>query len=196
MFKDELMAGSGPVVIWLNSPGGDCLAASEIYSMLLDYKDEVIVKIDGLAASAASVIAMAADEVYMAPTALMMIHNPATLAFGDHGDMQKAIDLLEEVKESIINAYELKTHLSRDELSKMMEEETWMNANKAIELGFADKLLTDEKPVVDLSNYAFSSKKLEMALINKIREKESKETVKGRSVEDLKNRLNTIKNYL
>ena len=196
MFKDELNAGSGPVVIWLNSPGGDCLAASQIYAMLLDYKDEVIVKIDGLAASAASVIAMAADEVYMAPTALMMIHNPATLAFGDHGDMQKAIDLLEEVKESIINAYELKTHLSRDELSRMMEEETWMNANKAIELGFADKLLTDEKPVKDLSNYAFSSRKVEMVLINKIKEKQEQETVKGRSVEDLKNRLNTIKNYL
>ena len=104
MFRDELFAGSGDVVIWLNSPGGDCIAASQIYSMLMDYKGNVTVKIDGVAASAASVIAMAGTRVLMAPTALMMIHNPATVAFGDHEDMQKAIEMLEEVKESIINA--------------------------------------------------------------------------------------------
>ena len=148
MFRNELFAGSGDVVIWINSPGGDCVAASQIYSMLMDYKGKVTVKIDGIAASAASVIAMAGTEVLMAPTALMMIHNPATVAFGDHEDMQKAIDMLTEVKESIINAYEIKTNMSRAKLSHLMDSETWMNANKAIELGFADDILTDEKTAV------------------------------------------------
>ena len=112
MFRDELFSGEGDVVIWLNSPGGDYIAASQIYSMLMDYKGNVTVKVDGLAASAASVIAMAGTKVVMAPTAMMMIHNPSTAAFGDHKDMQKVIEMLDEVKESIINAYEIKTGLS------------------------------------------------------------------------------------
>ena len=99
-FRSELFAGTGDVVIWINSPGGDCIAASQIYAMLMDYPGNVTVKIDGIAASAASVIAMAGTRVLMAPTALMMIHNPATGAFGDHTDMQKAIEMLDEVKES------------------------------------------------------------------------------------------------
>ena len=140
MFKEELFAGSGPITIWINSPGGDCIAASQIYSMLMDYKGDVTVKIDGIAASAASVIAMAGTKVLMAPTALMMIHNPATIAYGDHTDMAKAIEMLEEVKESIINAYEIKTSLSRSKLSHLMDAETWMNAKKAIELGFAGRM--------------------------------------------------------
>ena len=123
MFHDELFAGTGPVTIWLNSPGGDCIAASQIYSMLMDYKDDITVKIDGIAASAASVIAMAGTKVLMAPTALMMIHNPMTLAYGNHEDMEKAIAMLDEVKESIVNAYEIKTSLSRAKLSHLMDSE-------------------------------------------------------------------------
>ena len=98
MFRDELFAGTGPVTVWLNSPGGDCVAASQIYSMLMDYRGDVTVKIDGIAASAASVIAMAGTKVLMAPTALMMIHNPITVAYGNTADMQKAIEMLDEVK--------------------------------------------------------------------------------------------------
>ena len=145
MFRDELFAGSGRVTIWLNSPGGDCVAASQIYSMLMDYKDDVIVKIDGIAASAASVIAMAGTTVLMAPTALMMIHNPITAAFGNHEDMERAISMLDEVKESIINAYAAKTGLSRNKIAKLMSDETWMNARKAVELGFADEIMFDDK---------------------------------------------------
>ena len=148
-FHDELFSGTGDITVWINSPGGDCVAASQIYTMLMDYKGKVTVKIDGVAASAASVIAMAGTTVLMSPTALMMIHNPMTAAFGDHEDMQKAIEMLEEVKESIINAYELKTNLSRAKISHLMDSETWMNANKAIELGFADDVLKDEKLTVD-----------------------------------------------
>ena len=124
--------------MWINSPGGDCVAAAQIYNMLTDYKGNVTVKIDGIAASAASVIAMAGTQVLVSPVSMLMIHNPATMAFGDHAEMQKAIDMLGEVKESIINAYERKTHLSRAKLSHLMDAETWMNANMAVELGFAD----------------------------------------------------------
>lgn len=199
MFKAELFSGNGPVTIWINSPGGDCIAASQIYAMLMDYKGDVTVKIDGIAASAASVIAMAGTKVFMAPTALMMIHNPATMAFGDHVDMAKAIDMLNEVKESIINAYEIRTNLSHAKLSHMMDETTWMNARKAIELGFADEILTDEKRTADTEAYAFSGSAIEKALINKISAKaqpKSKVKPQGRSVDELKARLHTIKNFM
>ena len=169
MFHDELFAGKGPVTVWLNSPGGDCIAASQIYTMLMDYKDDVTIKIDGIAASAASVIAMAGTTVLMAPTALMMIHNPMTMAYGNHADMEKAIEMLDEVKESIINAYEIRTGMSRAKLSHLMDSETWMNAGKAIELGFADDILTDtKKDAADIPAYAFSGKEVEMVLCNKI----------------------------
>ena len=204
MFKDELFSGSGPITIWINSPGGDCIAASQIYSMLMDYKGDVTVKIDGIAASAASVIAMAGTKVLMAPTALMMIHNPATVAFGDHEDMQKAIEMLNEVKESIINAYEIKTSLSRAKLSRLMDEETWMNAKKAMELGFTDGLLEDAKKApAEVEAYASSGKAVDNALFNKLAEKAKPKKVEpepvkpeGRSIDDLKARLADIKKFM
>lgn len=188
MFKDELFSGNGPVTVWLNSPGGDCIAASQIYSMLMDYPHNVTVKIDGIAASAGSVIAMAGTKVLMSPTALVMIHNPATTAFGDHKDMSKAIDMLDEVKESIINAYEIRTGLSHTQLSHMMDEETWMNATKAIELGFADGLLEDNKNTEDDEGYMFSASAVERTLINKISKKNPINNV-GRNVDKLKSQL-------
>mgnify|MGYP001541489105 CR=1 FL=1 len=133
----------GNITVWINSPGGDVFAAAQIYNMLRDYKGSVTVKIDGIAASAASVIAMAGDTVCVSPVAMMMIHNPATMAMGEAKDMQKAIAMLNEVKESILNAYEFKTGLTRARLSHMMDDETWFNAKKAVELGFADKILFD-----------------------------------------------------
>lgn len=148
LFKDELNSDSGDITVWINSPGGDVFAAAQIYNMLRDYKGHVTVKIDGLAASAASVIAVAGDTVLVSPVAMMMIHNPATLAMGNTKDMEAAIAMLNEVKESILNAYVDKTGLSRNKLSKMMDDETWFNAKKAVELGFADKVLfaAEEKP--------------------------------------------------
>lgn len=117
------------------------MAAAQIYNMLTAYSGKVTVKIDGIAASAASVIAMAGDTVLVSPVSMLMIHNPATIAWGDHAEMQKAIDMLSKVKESIINAYVLKTGLSRARLSHLMDAETWMDANKALELGFADGII-------------------------------------------------------
>ena len=148
LFKNDLYADSGDVTVWLNSPGGDCVAAAQIYNMLKEYPGNVTIKIDGIAASAASLIAMAGDSVLMSPVSMMMIHNPLTMAIGNADDMQKAAAMLDEVKESIINAYELKTGLSRAKLSHLMDDETWMNAVKAVELGFADGILyrdADEK---------------------------------------------------
>lgn len=145
LFKDELNSGTGDITVWINSPGGDCVAAAQIYNMLSNYKGKVTVKIDGIAASAASVIAMAGDTVLVSPVSMLMIHNPATIAWGDHAEMQKAIDMLAEVKESIINAYVVKTGLSRPKLSHLMDAETWMDANKAVELGFADEIMTRAK---------------------------------------------------
>ena len=191
MFKDELMKGKGPITVWINSPGGDCVAASQIYSMLMDYPGEVTVKIDGIAASAASVIAMAGTKVLMAPTALMMIHNPATMAYGDHNDFSKAIEMLDEVKESIINAYEIKTGQPRLKLSRLMDSETWMNANKAIELGFADGLLEDEKADRSSVSFSYSEKAMTDTLMGKITAMAKAQT-SGRNVEDLMERLNLI----
>ena len=141
LFKEELESGSGDITVWINSPGGDCVAAAQIYNMLMNYRGSVTVKIDGIAASAASVIAMAGTKVLVTPVSMLMIHNPATIAFGDSAEMQKAIAMLSEVKESIINAYEIKTGLSRAKLSHLMDAETWMDANKAVELGFADGIM-------------------------------------------------------
>ena len=204
MFRDELFSDEGDVVIFLNSPGGDCIAASQIYTMLTEYKGRVTIKIDGLAASAASVIAMAGDTVLMAPTSMMFIHNPMTAAFGNKEEMEKAIGMLEEVKESIINAYERKTGLSRQKLSHLMDSDTWMNAKRAIELGFADGMLGDSA-VTDEAPYEFSGKTAEMSLINKITDKArrkkppepelpEKPVPRGRSVDVLMERLSLLKN--
>lgn len=170
MFKSELMGGSGPVTVWLNSYGGDVVAASRIYTMLLDYPDEVTVKIDGIAASAASVIAMAGTKVLMSPTACMMIHDPMTVAVGNTDEMEKAISMLDTVKESILDAYERKTGMDRKTIAKMMSEETWMDSRKAVELGFADGILEKETmPVDDTADpVLFSQKAVDRALVDKI----------------------------
>jgi ATP-dependent Clp protease protease subunit len=141
LFKSDLNSGSGDITVWINSPGGDVFAAAQIYNMLRDYKGKVTVKIDGIAASAASVIAMAGDSVLMSPVSMLMIHNPSTVAMGDKTEMEKAIEMLNSVKDSIINAYQAKTGLSRNKLSKLMDEETWMDSGKAVELHFADGII-------------------------------------------------------
>jgi len=191
-FKSELVSGEGDIDIWINSPGGDCIAASQIYNMLMDYKGNVTVKIDGIAASAASVIAMAGTTVKVSPTSLMMIHNPLTVAIGDSAEMKKAIQMLDEVKESIINAYELKTGQPRAKLSKLMDGETWLNANKALELGFADEMLFDERETCDgVENYSFSRQAVTNSLLDKLIPQPPKEV--GISVDVFETRLNLIK---
>ena len=201
LFKDELNKGNGNITVWINSPGGDCVAAAQIYNMLIDYKGDVTVKIDGIAASAASVIAMAGTKVLMSPVSMLMIHNPMTIAFGNKGEMEKAISMLDEVKESIINAYEIKTGLSRAKLSHLMDSETWMDANKAVELGFADDILkrsetTDvEVPQVSMM---YSKAQVVNSLMDKLATKckiENKETNIGIKADSLMERLFLMKNW-
>lgn len=206
LFKDELFAESGDVTIWINSPGGDCVAAAQIYNMLMDYKGSITIKIDGIAASAASVIAMAGTKVLMSPVSMMMIHNPATVAWGDTAEMQKAIDMLSEVKESIINAYEIKTGMNRVKLSHLMDAESWMNANKAVELGFADDILhrlgeTEDNAQPQIA-MMFDMAAVTNSLMNKIakkchiQSKSEKSETNERSVDSLMERLGLIKQHI
>ncbi|MDL2205289.1 Clp protease ClpP [Eubacteriales bacterium OttesenSCG-928-N13] len=194
LFKSDLMAGTGAVTVWINSPGGDCISAAQIYNMLMDYPGDVTVKVDGLAASAASVIAMAGTKVCMSPTSLMMIHNPLTIAMGDSEEMRKAIQLLDEVKESIINAYEIKTGLSRARLSHLMDAETWMNANKAKELGFCDEIMFADTPNAESpeNSFTFSRRAVTNSLLDKLKARipEPDNRVKAA---DLEKRLSLIK---
>lgn len=197
LFKDELNSGSGDITVWINSPGGDCVAAAQIYNMLMDYKGNVTVKIDGIAASAASVIAMAGTKIIMSPVSMMMIHNPMTIAFGDSANMQKAIAMLDEVKESIINAYEIKTGLSRAKLSRLMDAETWMDANSAIEMGFADEIMqrntADAVEVPQVSN-VYSRTAVTNHLMDKIAAKCRIEQKPKTTADSLMERLDLIKN--
>lgn len=202
LFRNELCAGDDDITVWINSPGGDCIAAARIYNMLTEYNGRVTVKVDGLAASAASVIAMAGDKVLVSPVSMLMIHNPATIAMGDHKDMQKAIDMLNEVKESIMNAYAAKTGLSRAKLSRLMDEETWMNANRAVELGFADGIIERAVPESATENKAvqFSRHSVNTALLNKLTAKfgDNKTGLQeqGTPAKDIIGRLELIKKYI
>lgn len=194
-FKSELMSSEGDISVWLNSPGGDVFAASQIYTMLKEYEGKITVKIDGIAASAASVIAMAGDEILMSPVAMMMIHNPATVIFGEAGDFQAGIDMLSEVKESIINAYENKTGLSRLKISKMMDSETWFSAKKAVELGFADKVLYQDAEPENDQDFIFDKATVTNALIRKMPKTKQTEPKNetGTSYEQLIKRLELLK---
>ena len=200
MFRDELFAEEGNVTLWLRSPGGDCFAASQIYTMLMEYPHDVTVKIDSLAASAASVIAMAGTKILMSPTATMMIHNPLTVAIGDSEEMRKAGQMLSEIKETIVTAYEIKTGLPRAKISAMMDAETWLGSGKAVELGFADGVLYQadakaEKPgdaSVEAS-FVFSRMMPVNALLDKLRPGLKQQNIPKTPVADLDKRLALLK---
>lgn len=197
LFKNDLNAGKGDITLWINSPGGDVFAASQIYNMLMDYKGNVHVIIDGLAASAASVIAMAGTTVSMSPVAMMMIHNPWTIAQGEVKDMEKVIEMLGEIKESIMNAYELRTGLSRAKISHLMDSESWFNARKAVELGFADKILFDKdesKEELEISSYSFSRATADHNLVVKLQAKiDSYKSLPTTPLNQLRKRLDLLK---
>ena len=209
-FRSELEAGDGDVTVWINSPGGNVFAAAEIYTMLKEYAGSITVRIASIAASAASVVAMAGDRVEMSPTALLMIHDPSTIAMGNAKDMEKAIATLNEVKESIINAYEEKSGLSRSKIARMMDEETWLNAKKAQSLGLVDGILfasgqpqpkqdEDDKPDEDtpeedepkednLTAMSYSRAATMQSLMQKVSAEH-----KGTPVDQLMSRLNLLK---
>jgi ATP-dependent Clp protease protease subunit len=149
LFKSELANHKGkPITVWIDSYGGDVFAAAGIYNALQEHDAAVTVKIDGKAMSAASIIAMAGDSVMMSPVALMMIHNPLTYAEGDMHDLRHVADVLDTVKESIVNAYQLKTGKQRSKISEMMDNETWMSAKSAVNEKFADGMLYEKTETV------------------------------------------------
>ena len=194
-FKDELNSGDGDIAVWLNSPGGDVFAASQIYTMLKEYKGKVTVKIDGLAASAASVIAMAGDEIVMSPVAMMMIHNPATVIFGEAADLQSGIKMLSEVKDSIVNAYEARTGLPRAKISNMMDAETWFSAQKAVELGFADQILYAPENTDASEGFIFDKMTVTNAFLRKLPKVKPEQPVTqtGTTHKELLTRLELLK---
>ena len=203
LFEQELMADKSDVTIWINSPGGDCVAAAQIYNMLMNYKGNITVKIDGIAASAASVIAMAGSKVLMSPVSMLMIHNPSTIAAGDKAEFQKAMAMLSEVKERIINAYEIKTGLARVKLAHLMDEESWMNANKAVELGFADGILkrNAESAALDQPDVSvmYSKAAVTNSFFTKVTEKcriKTEPIIQERSVEECMKKLNLLKDHI
>lgn len=190
-FRRELTEQSGPINIWINSPGGDCVAAAQIYNMIKAYKGEVTVQIDGIAASAASVIAMAGDKVRMSPVSTMFIHDPLTMAMGNAQEMEKTIRMLNGFKESIVNAYEAKTGLARTKIADMMTAETLMDATQAKELGFCDEIAVGGWTPANKKSAAFAMRNSMGAILNKMREEEAK-TPEGVKAKDLKDRLMRI----
>lgn len=202
-FRTELNSGEGDITVWINSEGGDCFAAASIYNMLREYGNTrglVTIKIDAMAISAASVVAMAGDTVEISPVGMIMIHNPWSYAQGDAEEMKTAAKMLDEVKESIINAYEFKTKLPRTKLAKMMDDETWIHAHKAVELGFADKIIGAENQTTE--NFAarnISSRRQVMnCMMNAFKAKRETETQKADSdnyvdAAQLHKRLNLLK---
>lgn len=137
----QRLAQCGDVTVYINSPGGDVFAGAELYTALREHKGKVTVKIAGIAASAASVIAMAGDEVLMSPVAYMMIHDPWTYAAGNAREMEHQAEVLREIGEGLIAAYTHKTGKSRDEIAAMLAAETYMNAQTCVDEGFADGIL-------------------------------------------------------
>lgn len=155
IFKDALneVGGGGPITIRINSYGGDVIAAARMHTIIRDYPGKVTVKIDGVAASAATVVAVAGDVVRMQETGYFMIHDPAFVFFLAQinlEDMTRMTKTLESIKEGIVNAYETKTKLPRPELSTLMTEETWMDAQKALDLGFIDEMIRGKESVFNL----------------------------------------------
>jgi ATP-dependent protease ClpP protease subunit len=133
----DTMRDAAQITVRINSPGGDVFDGFAIYNLLAEHPAAITVKVDGMAASAASVIAMAGDTVEIAANALMMIHNPWTLAIGDSASMRKTADLLDQIKGSIVTTYRSKVGMDEADIAALMDAETWFDAQGAIEAGLA-----------------------------------------------------------
>ena len=164
----------------INSGGGSVYAGSEIYTALKEYQGNVITKVVGLAASAASVIAMAGKKVLMSPTAQMMIHNVSTYAGGDYRDMEHVAEVLKSANDTVANAYRIKTGKSQKELLSMMDKETWFSPQKAKEVGLVDEIMFESQELV-ASTYAGI---LPPEVIQKMRnsKKQPQESIKDEAV--------------
>lgn len=148
---NSLPTNNSNIEVIINSGGGDVFAGSEIYTALKEYQGEVVIKVVGLAASAASVIAMAGDKVLISPTAQMMVHNVSTYGDGDYRDFEHTAEVLKSANKSIANAYKDKTGKSDDELKALMDAETWFNSETAVAQGFADEVMFKQEKGLSLS---------------------------------------------
>lgn len=160
-------ANGEDIEVEINSGGGSVFAGSEIYTALKSYSGNVTVKIVGLAASAASVIAMAGKRVLMSPTAQMMIHNVSTYAEGDHRDMEHTAEVLKNANKTIANAYMIKSGMSQEQLLSMMDHETWLTAQQAMECKLVDEVMFLDE--IQLVASLGQSQMLPEEVINKIR---------------------------
>jgi len=176
------------IEVEVNSPGGDVFAGSEIYTALREYPGNVHVKIVGVGASIASVIAMAGNKVSISPTAQIMIHNVQSGMSGDYRDLQSRADALKSMNVSISNAYESKTGLPQNELLEMMNKETWLNAQEALSLGFVDEIMFQ-----NTSNYVASTNGLGLPfeVINEMMNNKDKYQKKD-VAEDVSKQINSL----
>jgi ATP-dependent Clp protease, protease subunit len=149
MFRDELKEHSGDVTVRVNSPGGDVSAGISIYNMLNEHEGNVTIKVDGLAASIASLIAMAGDKIVMLPGSMMMVHNPWTFAAGNADDMAQVVEMLEKTGESMIPIYSARTGQSEEKIKELLKAETWLTAQDAVDLGFADEAIEPKTSLAD-----------------------------------------------
>lgn len=149
MFRDELAQHPGDVTVRINSPGGDVSAGVAIYNYLTEHDGTVTVKVDGIAASIASLISMAGDKIIMLPGSMMMVHNPWTIAAGNSDDMAQVVEMLEKTGESMVPIYAARTGLSEDRVKELLKAETWMTAQDAVDLGFADEAVEAKTSLAD-----------------------------------------------
>lgn len=186
------------ITVWIDSYGGDVFAGAGIYNALKEHKGKVTVKIDGKAMSIASVIAMAGDEILMSPVSVLMIHNPWTTAQGDMRDMRKTAEVLDIIKDTLMNAYINKTGKSKEEIASMLDDETWMSSNVAIQQGFADDVLYHEEGQPIRNNMSFNRMKIlnsANASLNKFIEMQKKKNNKEIEIKN-KEELELLKSKL
>jgi len=165
-FKKDLddLGDVEEISVFINSGGGDVFAGQAIYSMLKRHKATINVYVDGLAASIASVVAMAGDTIYMPKNAMMMVHNPYTFAFGDSGEFRKMADTLDQVREGIITTYLDKSGMDKQEIIDLMDAETWMTAEEAVKYGFADEVEETKQIAASLNGKILIMNGMEMDL--------------------------------
>jgi len=158
--KELREAGGKDIELYINSNGGSVFAASEIYTLLKEYKGKVTAKIVGLAASAASFFVMAADQALISPLGQIMIHNASTSTYGNSDSHRSSYEMLSGTDKAIANVYRLKTKLPIDKLLELMNKTTWMNAEKAVELGFVDGVMFNTKEIEPFTQASYQEKKL------------------------------------
>ena len=192
--EDQLEKANGEdIEIEINSGGGDVYSGSEIYTIIKVYSGKTIGKIMGLAASAASVIAMACDKLIISPTAQIMIHNVSSYASGDYRDLQHEADVLKNYNTSIANAYILKTGMTKDELLELMDQESWFTAQQALEKKFVDEIMFDDVNAPKLVASVKSVQLIPLNVINKMRN-ELKGKINTNTIENPKNEEENIMN--